>query len=77
MVVDVKETTIPLDEGDYLMRVEKVAKVLDVSPKQVRRWIDDGSLRKVTLGPKIVRVRRSTVDAFMDEHDGPWQKQAS
>lgn len=71
MVVDMEiaEQIAPTEtEGDPLWSLERAAKYMDVSVKQVRRWCEQGLIRVVRLGPKLLRIRRSDVEAFIIAH---------
>ncbi|AXH46781.1 helix-turn-helix DNA-binding domain protein [Mycobacterium phage Acolyte] len=45
--------------------IQQTADYLGVSTKTVRRYIADGKLKAVRLGPKLIRVERDSVDALM------------
>jgi excisionase family DNA binding protein len=47
------------------MSVHDTAKYLNVSPSTVRQMIADGRLKAYRLGDRIVRLRRSEIDAAM------------
>jgi excisionase family DNA binding protein len=47
------------------MTVQDVAEYLGVSSHTVRNMISDGRLRAYTLGPRILRLRCSEVDAAL------------
>ena len=51
------------------LSVADVAKYLGVSSRTVRNMIADGRLRAYTLGPRILRLRRSEVDAALEPID--------
>lgn len=51
-------------EGE-LLTVGEVASELKVSPRTVKRWIAQGLLEPVVLGPRTVRVRREELDRHM------------
>lgn len=48
--------------------VSKIAWITDTHPNTVRGWIRSGSLPAVRLGERLVRVRRSDLDAFVSEY---------
>lgn len=48
------------------MTVADVAEYLGVNTKTGRNMIADGRLRAYTLGPRILRLRRSDVDAALE-----------
>lgn len=66
-----------MDDGDPLWSLERAAKYMDVSVHQVRRFYQDQDLKIVTLGPKLIRVRKSDVEAFIASHYGHWNNKAS
>ena len=47
------------------LTVAQVANILQVSPRQVYRWVDGGQLPAIRLG-RIVRIHRSDLNAFID-----------
>jgi excisionase family DNA binding protein len=47
------------------MTINDVAKYLGVTTKTVRVMVADGRLRAYTLGYRIIRFRRSEIDAAM------------
>jgi len=52
---------------EYTLSVKEVAKVLNVQPMTVRRWIKDGRLPARRLpGTKPYKVRPADVDALID-----------
>ena len=51
-----------------LLRVSEVARLLAVSDRTVRRWIQQGLLRSARLGNHTLRVERREVDRFRDKH---------
>lgn len=73
MAVDLDTTServAPVEEdGDPLWSLARVAKYMDVSVKQVRRFCEDEELKVVRLGPKLLRVRKSNVEAFIASHE--------
>jgi len=44
-----------------------VARILDVDRRTVRRWIETGELAASRLGPKLIRIRRSELDRFVED----------
>ena len=50
-----------------LYRVIRVAKILDVTRKQVYHLINEGKLECVKLGPRQLRVSRSSIEAYLKE----------
>jgi excisionase family DNA binding protein len=51
--------------SDY-MTVSEVAEMLRVCRMSVYRWVNDGSLPAHRMGPKLVRIKREAVEAFME-----------
>ena len=51
-----------------LWRVYRVAKLLDVSRKRVYQMVREGKIDKVTLGPRSMRIVRSSVDRFIAQN---------
>ncbi|VCT89531.1 hypothetical protein MHAS_01225 [Mycolicibacterium hassiacum DSM 44199] len=45
--------------------IQQTAEYLGVSTKTVRRYIADGKLKAVRLGPRLIRVERESVEALM------------
>lgn len=43
-------------------KVREAAELLGVSPLTVYRWLRDGTLRGVRIGPKLLRVPRSEIE---------------
>lgn len=52
---------------DRLYTIQSVAQWLTVTDKTVRRWITDGQLPSVRLGPRTLRVRESDVESFIEK----------
>jgi excisionase family DNA binding protein len=57
-----------------LLRVQETAKLLKVSKWTIYRWIEEGRLTAVKLGPGSLRVVRTSVDELLgksevQEHD--------
>lgn len=57
-----------------LLRVQETAKLLKVSKWTIYRWIEEGRLSAVKLGPGSLRVVRTSVDELLGksevhEHD--------
>lgn len=53
-----------------LLNVREVAEILGVSQRTVWRWVDQGRLRTVRVGPKLVRFRRVDLDAITRSKNG-------
>lgn len=56
------------------MRLKSVAKLVEVSEKTVRRWIQSGLLRSHKLGGSRV-VRKRDLRTFLDQQDGETNKE--
>lgn len=50
--------------------VQQVADHLGVSTKTVRNYIADGRLSAVRLGPRLIRVKRESVERLMNPIGG-------
>jgi len=48
-----------------MMSISETAEHLGVCPKTVRRWIAEGRLKAVRLGPRLIRVDRDSIMALM------------
>ncbi len=48
-----------------LASINKVAEILDVNPRTVRRRIADGTLRAYRVGPTLVKVDLDDVDRIL------------
>lgn len=59
------------------MTVQNVADYLGVTPKTVFTMIADGRLRAYKLGPRVLRLRRSEVDAALTPSAGAEQEAAT
>jgi len=51
-----------------LLKVSSVAIEIDCHPNTVWSWIRSGALPAVRLGSRLVRVRKSDLDAFIESH---------
>ena len=58
----IKMYTLPRSE---LLRVKKVACVMDVTPKRVYNLIMEGKLEAVKLGPRQTRVTRQSLVRYI------------
>ncbi len=54
---------------DELLSVERVAKILDVHPDTVRRYVRQKKLKAVRLSSTNLRIRRSELDRFIKERE--------
>jgi excisionase family DNA binding protein len=48
------------------MTIADVAEYLGLNLRTVRNMIADGWLRAYTLGPRVIRLRRSEIDAALE-----------
>lgn len=48
-----------------LIGLQEVADQCDVSYRTVRRWVADGRLNAVRVGPRLLKVDAAAVDALM------------
>jgi len=55
----------PTDHRFYT--TEEVAKLLQVDPESVRRYVRSGQLKAVRLGGKFIRIDKSDLDKFIDQ----------
>lgn len=51
-----------------LLTEEDVATLLSVKPRTVRLWRSKAGLPHLKLTAKVVRVRRSDLDRWLDQH---------
>jgi excisionase family DNA binding protein len=51
------------------MTLKDVATYLGLSTRTVRQMVADGRLKAYRLGPKVIRFRRSEVDAALEPMD--------
>lgn len=49
------------------MSIPNAAEYLGVDVSTVREWITDGRLKAYRLGPKVIRLRRSEIDAALTQ----------
>ena len=49
-----------------LLKVDEVARTLQVSPRIVYRWIHDGRIASVRVGEKLVRVDERELQFFLN-----------
>ena len=50
--------------NDELMTAREVKDYLKISESTLRRWIREGRLRAVKIGPKALRFRREDIEAL-------------
>lgn len=51
---------------EQLLRVPRVAKLLDVSKKRVYNLIQEGKLEAVNLGVRQTRITRESLEAYVE-----------
>lgn len=51
-----------MDTNKSLLDIKEAAALLGVHYNTVYRWLNDGSLRGVRLGPKLWRIPRSEIE---------------
>ena len=47
---------------DDLISMEQAAERLNLNPRTIRGWIDDGRIRGWRLGPRLIKVSKAEVD---------------
>lgn len=55
----------PNQQTDETMKLTDAAEALGVSDRTIRRRMADGSLPAFRVGPRLLRVRRSDVEALL------------
>lgn len=50
---------------DEFLTTREVAELARVNPVTVQRWVHTGRLAAVRLGPRLLRYRRSDVEALL------------
>jgi excisionase family DNA binding protein len=58
---------LTMDQVPTLLTVPEVAKILRINPETVRNWARDGRLSPVPLPSRMLRFRRSDVEALLDD----------
>ena len=59
--VDMQEST----SGQRFYTTDEIAKLLQVDPETVRRYVRQGELRAVKLGGKFIRIDKADLDIFI------------
>jgi excisionase family DNA binding protein len=49
------------------LTLDEAAAYIGVHPWTLRRWINEGRLRAYRVGKRLLRIRRSDVDALLTE----------
>ena len=62
-----RDTTIDalLEEQPDVLSPDEVAQLLRVSSQTVLRWVQDGQLAVITLGPRLRRIRKGDLREFL------------
>jgi len=63
----IKEDAESIQDKRFLLTKE-VAKILQVDPESVRRYVRRGDLKAVKLGGKLIRIERDDLDKFIENH---------
>lgn len=63
-----QEQTMAIEvSGHEFYTTEDVAKLLQVDPESVRRYVRSGQLKAIKLGGKFIRIQKSDLDSFLKE----------
>ncbi|HBQ50498.1 TPA: Fic family protein [Candidatus Daviesbacteria bacterium] len=54
-------------ESQRFYTTDEVAKLLQVDPESVRRWVRKGNLRAAKLGGKFIRIDKADLDRFIEQ----------
>ena len=66
--VEPEKTTSPTPQTDQrFYTTEEVAKLLQVDPESVRRYVRSGQLRAVRLGGKFIRIDKDDLNQFIEQ----------
>jgi excisionase family DNA binding protein len=63
--------TFTRSADDRLVSIATAASYLDVNPRTIYNMIQDGRLTAYTLGPRVLRIRLSQLDAALAPYGGP------
>ena len=55
---------------DRLLSVAAAAQYMDVNPMTIRNMLKDGRLKAYTLGPRVLRIRLSDINAALSLYGG-------
>lgn len=61
------QTMLAESSGQEFYTTEDVAKLLQVDPESVRRYVRSGQLKAIKLGGKFIRIEKSDLDTFLKE----------
>ena len=59
---------MPTPKGDSLLTLEEAGAYLHVSPETLRRWTAQRRIDFVRVGQRLIRFRRSALDAWIEAH---------
>ena len=54
-------------ESQRFYTTDEVAKLLQVDPESVRRYVRSGKLKAVKLGGKFIRIDKADLDSFIEQ----------
>ncbi len=60
--------------NEKLYTTEGVAKILQVDPESVRRYVRSGELKSLKLGNKFIRISKKDLDNFISQRESSLQK---
>ena len=52
---------------EEMLTADEVAKIMKVSIKTVRRWVQSGELATIPIGTREYRISRKDLDVFIEE----------
>lgn len=52
-------------QPDEFLSPKHAARIADVSPQTIRRWVGQKKLRRYGTGPRVLRVSRRDLDAWL------------
>ncbi len=52
---------------EEMLTANEVAKIMKVSIKTVRRWVQSGELATIPIGTREYRISRKDLDVFIEE----------
>ena len=65
------------DNPDPLLTINQVAEICNVSRRSVQNWLYARELPAIRLGAKLIRIRQSALDEFLDHpYDAEQVKEA-
>ncbi len=60
--------------SEKLYTTEEVAKILQVDPESIRRYVRSGELKSVKLGNKFIRISNEDLDNFISQRESSLQE---